>query len=317
MSYKFFALWGCVISLLSCGEDINLERYRQQPRLVLNALASTDTLVMADISDTWFYTDDKAPDGHVDFSVKLFVNGQERCLMTYSDGKYRSPVRPRPGDELGLKAAGRDGSMLAAYGFMPAKVDIADIEVSRRKVPGPTTVGFDSLGRDAVYDYRMEYTFRIHFVDKAAGPHYYYAYIHHPKGGVTGLMDFSMDPAFQATIQEVNQSISTLKEMNAYGLPFSNSTYNGQEYTLTIAENGSPLNYRNPDMNWREVIIYSISEDYYRYMVSMLSNYDGSWYGEMSAKGMAEPVKIHSNVKDGTGIFACVTVARKTIRLPD
>ena len=41
--------------LSGCYRDIDLEKYRQEPTIVLNCIASPDTFVMASVSHTVFF----------------------------------------------------------------------------------------------------------------------------------------------------------------------------------------------------------------------------------------------------------------------
>ena len=46
-----------IMSLTSCYNDIDMEKYRGEQQVVLNCIANSDTTIMADVSSTWFFTE--------------------------------------------------------------------------------------------------------------------------------------------------------------------------------------------------------------------------------------------------------------------
>ena len=58
---------------------------------------------------------------------------------------------------------------------------------------------------------------------------------------------------------------------------------------------------------------FTISKHYYDYLISVLINDtdDRGLQGGMIDLGMADPVKIHSNISGGVGILGCYTTSTK------
>ncbi|MBO5028527.1 MAG: DUF4249 family protein [Muribaculaceae bacterium] len=93
------------------------------------------------------------------------------------------------------------------------------------------------------------------------------------------------------------------------GLPFTDEGINGQSHTLVVKEivqggYGSHLTRYN-EMK-RKFKLFSISKDYYEYLLSVLYNDTDSegLHGGMIDLGISEPMKYFSNIMGGIGIFA-------------
>ena len=64
-------------SLTACYKDIDLEKYRPEPTLVLNSILSPDTVVRVQIARTVFFTDHRETDTNIaDAEVRMSVNGR-------------------------------------------------------------------------------------------------------------------------------------------------------------------------------------------------------------------------------------------------
>lgn len=301
------------LAMAGCEQTVDMEKYRGEHTLVLNALANTDTTIMASVSATWFFTDTQKPDAFTDLSVELLVNGQSKELLSFSDGLYRSDVRPMAGDRVTLKTVA-EGRELTVTDTLPQGVTIDGVDVKMEKVPGPEGVQVTSE-KVVRFDYDVAYTYSVSFTDKTPGSHYYFVSVDSPTFN-TGTIDYSYDPHFMATAQEINQSLGTLKTVSPYGFPFTNAVDSTARHTIVLVERGAPFKYFNAEDRERVVTIFSITEAYYHYLITLLANSDLTWHGDMTEKGLLQPVKVFSNVKGGTGIFACTTPERGRVMLP-
>lgn len=299
--------------MAGCDQTVDMEKYRGEHTLVLNALANTDTTIMASVSTTWFFTDRQKPDKFSNLSVELLVNGEPKGLLTYSDGLYRSDVRPAAGDRVTLRTVA-EGRELTVTDTLPHGVTIDGVEVKMEKVPGPGGVKV-TPEKTVRFDYDLAYTYSITFTDKMPGSHYYFVSISSPTIS-TGTIDYSYDPHFMATAQEINQSLGWLKTVTPYGFPFTNAIDGTDSHNIVLIERGAPFRYFVAEDCERVVTIFSVTEAYYRYLVTLLANYDLTWHGDMTEKGLVQPVKVFSNVQGGTGIFACTSPERAWTTLP-
>lgn len=297
-----------VLACSSCYQDIDMEKYRGEEYAVLNCIANSDTVVMADVSRSWFFTDSRPAGDITGLDVELYVNGEMKGLMEYDGGLYRSDVRPRQGDMLMIKTV-VDGKELSASDRMPAKTTVEDVDISYRSVlNGGSNVTFTPDGGMTTSDTDDEFTYRIRLKNNPGEKRYYFINISVTDGRQSlGTLDYSFDPVFQLTSERINKTLTNLKIEGQNGLPFSNEGIGGDEFTVTVKETVSPLLYYGDDWGGRKVSLYSISEAYYRYVISLLANdSDSSWQGGFTDVGVAEPVKIFSNITGGIGIMGCL-----------
>lgn len=312
---KIIIVFTCCM-LLSCYKDIDLSSYQGEDQTVLNCLANTDTTVMCDISTTWLYTKHKPSESIPDMAVELLATGQQVGIMKYQDGKYRSNYHPKQRDVLVIKAS-IDGEIVSALDSVPQKAHITDISVSHNRVIGTGDMSIDPYGNITQNDYNDEFTYSITFKTAAQGENYYFLSVDGADfQQILGMLDFSYEPLFQLTSENINQTLSSLKIEGQFGLPFSFNGNSGQEYTLTIKETGAPYFYSDDEDCNRKIILYSISESYYKYVMTLMANdAASSWQGGLTEIGLTEPISIYSNIIGGIGIFGCVTSDKKYITL--
>jgi len=292
----------------SCYQDIDMEKYRGEEYTVLNCIANSDTVVMADVSRSWFFTDNRQPEDVTGLDIELYVNGERKGTMEYDGALYRSDVRPQPGDMLTVKTV-VDGKELSAADRMPAKTAIEGVDISYRSVPnGGGNAAFTPSGGIITYDTDDEYTYRIRLKNNEGEKRYYFVSIAVTDGRQSlGTLDYSLDPVFQLTSERINKTLTNIKIEGQLGLPFSNEGISGDEFSVTVKETISPMSYYGDEWGGRVVSLYSISEAYYRYVISLLANdSESSWQGSLADIGVAEPVKIFSNVTGGIGIMGCL-----------
>ena len=75
--------------------------------------------------------------------------------------------------------------------------------------------------------------------------------------------------------------------------------FDGKEYTLQVKEQ---LRSDTKYYTKRHIRLYSLSEPYYQYLLSLQNIENEGIMGGLTNVGLAEPVRIYSNVEGGTGI---------------
>lgn len=311
MKKNYIVILLCLLCCASCYQDIDLKSYKGEPQVVINAIANSDTVVMASIGRTWFFTEKTYPSDLGDLKVALYVNGDFREYMTYNGDKYLSTTRPHAGDSLEIVTQ-VDGQEVSAKDVMPAKTAIGKIKITYRKVIDYTDID--------------EYTYHVTLPNSPGERRFYFVRVDMPYTWLSGgEFDFTYDPVFQLTSERINPSLSSPEVVGQYGLPFTNEGFEGEEISFSFKER---IQYRSSTaailgldrkLDYERLVnVYSISEAYYRYIISVLSNdSDYSWQGHLMDVGFSEPVRIFSNVSGGTGILGCVHRDSKTIFLKD
>lgn len=291
----------------SCYRDINLEDYRSEAMIVLNSIATPDTVVMADISRTWFFTDNEPAKDITGLKVELYIDSQLKEIMEYNGEKYVSTTHPQEGNVIRIQTQ-VDGKIIVAEDIVPTLIRLKKVDISHRKISSSGNSSIVGGNGTIIQEGNNEYTYRITFKDEPEKRNYYFIRIEECDSRQNlGTLDYSYDPVFQILSEEVNGSLTNQTISGQFGLPFSDQGIDGMEYTLTIKEIGPDSYYKDYGKScYRRIRLYSLSEAYYRYLLSLLSNdSDNTWQGGMSDIGIAEPVTIYSNIQGGVGILGC------------
>lgn len=292
--------------LSGCYRDINLEKYRQESTMVLNCIASPDTVVMASVSHTVFFTDHRMEDPIiVDADVRLTVNGKFVQVMDYDavNKLYVSGFRPKVGDEIEIEAVSTFGNV-SGKEVVPDAIPIRNVSLSCRTFDDPDLIIANPNG--SVYGKSYEVTYHITFTDDASKRNYYCIRIENANGIAAETIDYSHDEVFIAQ-QVIIDGVTT--DTGIYGnegQTFTDDLFNGETYTLKIVEKG-PL-FANTESNSRprRIILYSLSYAYYQYLTGILNGDENSASGSLVNLGFSEPSAHYSNITGGTGIVGAV-----------
>lgn len=319
MKKTAFAATAAVMMLAdSCYSDIDMEKYREEAQVVVNCIANSDTTVTADVARTWFFADSRAAEDIKNLSVTVYVDGVPVETMTYDGDKYLSNVRPKEGQMVGISTT-VDGTEVTAEDCMPEKTMINSVGITHTKIAnggnGNTTWHPDgTIETDEIDDL---FTYSIAFDNDASERRCYFVTISETDRRKTkGTIDYNAEPAFRLTAERINKLFSNLKIEGQNGLPFTNEGLPDGECQIRITENGSHSLYTRPGDNGRIISLYSISEAYYKYVISLLANdSDMSWQKGMVNIGLADPVRIFTNIRGGTGIMGCLHCDTATVHL--
>lgn len=309
------------LMLTSCYSEIDFGELMPEPVAVINAIASPDTVVIASISRTYSIGENTNELYVKDADVRMTVNGNysEQLTMveydTISSGytpmhvvAYVSTYRPQPGDHIEITASTPYGEARCSD-VVPNPVGISGVKTT-------LAAGNDdniAWGNDGSYITTKTYdaTYHVQFHDPAGVANYYLVnvtsdyYLY-----TTGVYVDYIDPLFEMQNQDITNIGSDGLLRNGWGWTFSDETIDGMDYSLSLKETGLSLGGQDSDPArlHRRIRLYSLSENYYRYLRSVLKDEqrEESSLGDI---GILEPVTIFSNVYGGTGIFgsACVS----------
>ena len=130
-----------------------------------------------------------------------------------------------------------------------------------------------------------------------------------------GTLDYASDPIFLADESAINTSLGGQTLPGQGGRTFTDKSINGQSYTLTVTESGSSYLYDYGTVLNRKISLYSLSKSYYQYLTSILKTNEDNAMQKLSDFGLAEPIRIFSNIQGGTGIIGASQNDSKTIDL--
>lgn len=305
------------LAFTSCYQDIDLDLEGGNAIPVINAIATPDTVVMASVTRTYTHNEPLDKIYQKDADVKLYVNGKMQETMKYEEFKYNSGVSgsgtshdlrikgvfkstytPKAGDKIEITASTKYGEA-QAEAIVPQKVDIESVKVELRE-----SSEYPGAGKDSYYS--------IKFHDPKGKKNYYFINIQYavPYFGNSNMRLILIDPVFAMQNQDIADIENDYPE-TFWGTTFSDDTFDGQEYVLKIKE---PFAYDDTDNMMgndlkRVVLLYSVSEDYYKYLRSVKKSQDrdDSALGDL---GFYEPVNIFSNIEGGVGILGAQSCSR-------
>ena len=312
MNKKLFLVLAALSALLfSCYKDIDMEKYRPEPDLVLNGIISADTNIMLSISRTKFFTDTNRYEIIKDAGVSLHVNGIFREHLQwmadksfYGGGIYSSSYKPQTGDLIKIEATTTYGEAWVEE-TIPPKVLIEDVAFSRKLIYDHTNFNVDPYG-NIIEVPTIEITYRITFTDNSETMNYYFIRIDNPRPPFEDLgnLDYSSDPVFVEQVSVVDGLFGDKTIQGQGGRSFTDHLINGQRYTLVIRETLPGVNYDYAPAWDRRILLYAITKSYYNYLTSMQTSADAANSTNLSTFGFTEPVRIFTNINGGVGIMA-------------
>lgn len=295
--------------LTGCYQDIDLDKYKEQNGehlLTINSIINPDSTISVAATRTYFFQDVHNERSYVKgLDIDISVNEEPRGRMEYDPVSqlYVSDVKPGERDEVRIHTAYGD-SVVYASDIVPEKVRIESVTVSRQ---GPLSIYTD---RDYIF------TYNITFTDPVGTDNFYFLQYdttdwHH--GLMMGERDFTYEYVFQQLARHINANVPGWEPYSPYGLPFSDYGIEGKTHTLVVKEivqggSGRDLT-KYTEMN-RRFKLFSISGDYYDYLLSVLYNDSDSegLHGGMIDLAITEPIKYFSNINGGVGIFAAYSL---------
>ena len=304
------------VFLTSCYRKIDLDEYRTTPKMVINSVVSPDTVVMASITRTWFYPDKKPyvnlPHAH----VELYINNQYIETMQWKtlnnprnpdqpDTLFLSNTIPAEGDRIKIVASTPEYGTVTAEDIIPKKVPIKNASHTIKKGNG--------VYQGTISDY-FEIYYEVTFDEFPEKNNYYLAKITQIKTGYYGYYETKIDyidPVFKEQDAILDESMAFNGLEKRGGALFTDQSINGQTYTLQIKETTAELD----ETEQRIISIYSLSESYFLYLLSLQKIAGSTLEGGLGNIGLAERLRVYSNVEGGTGILGGNQHSETTITL--
>ncbi|MEF9924649.1 MAG: DUF4249 domain-containing protein [Muribaculaceae bacterium] len=289
-----------------------MDKYRPAPKVVLNSAVSSDTVVMANVGRTVFFTDSRDVDPTIcDADVSLYVNDKikEKLVwipdtMLSTGGIYKSTYYPKIGDKIRLEARTLLGEVWAED-IIPDRTLINDVKLSFIERENSDII----IGGPNGSGYGIEYkiTYSITFKDNPDMKNYYCIRIEDIGcNSVNGLLDYSSDDVFRAQQPIIDSSTSSKLIEGQEGRTFTDEYINGKTYTMKITETDEHTLYHYGKHKYRRIILYSLSESYYKYLTGILNYGSSTISGSLIDFGFSEPFVHYSNINGGVGILGMV-----------
>ena len=296
------------ISLTACLTEVDLSDLRESPRLVVNGVAVAGEPLRLSVTRTWFYTDDHPNVVIPDATVRLYVNDhyEETIPFVPGDtlfnavGSYQAAFVPDVSDRLRLEVSAPGYEAIHAETVIPQASKLLEAKATREVSTTDSTVkrvlysiSFqDAVEEDDYYLFRLEEGNLINEVDSMYSWRVLY-------------LDYAEEPLFVQSASALDQILFP-KYLSGYdGRVFSDEAINGLPYTIHLQNTYSYSG--TPRIKRLRVRLYAISADYYKYLKTLQDQSDNSFANHLIDAGLAEPIRVYSNIDGGLGIFGGCT----------
>lgn len=298
---------------IACEKTIDIDLEDAKIRIVVNAELRSDSTIRVHVTRSRHILDNADIIPLTDAVVKLYEDDVFIGNLTYSNnGFYRIDYRPVKGKTYKVEVGHNDFDNVYGLTTIPETVNITRVD---------TIKSFDEYGNEF-------YNFTIKFRDPSSVPNYYmismrnhYSYEMWDEnmitydtlyvGPDTTIVHIEYGGYRRAESTDNTGFQSDDMIVDAYVYPnntvvFSDELINGEEYSLKLRVDRYSL-YQ--DTNKLFIDFYSISPEYYKYLVSFTKNQDAS------GDPFAEPVMVFSNIVDGIGIVGAASVYTDSVMI--
>jgi hypothetical protein len=272
--------------LISCEErevDIPLPGY--QRKLVVNSLFNNEEEFAVSVSHSVPSLDGGSPRYLDGATVELFENGLLLGPVSYNafDKIYVIPAKPQQGHLYELKVSHPEFPSVSCLAELPSSVEF-------EKVVYIDSAGLDSSGEKLS-------ALRFTLSDPAAGKNYYRLLFSYYNLLLNQYLPIELE-----TDDEVLLSPQTVKEGTGSYL-FSDLLFNGRNKTFEVR---FPAETATSSPRYM-VTVDALSEDYYKYQSSL------TLFRNNQDNPFSDPVIIHTNIREGLGIFSGYITQRDTV----
>ncbi len=299
-----------LIILNGCEKNISFSGEETKPLITLNALAIAGEPIKVYVYKSLFFLD---PDSWMTPEkqtlstalVQMTINNSLPVKMAYDniDNCFVSDYCPMEGDQLQLKASFEGCDPVEANTTI---LNSPDFEIVRHNSFYSKIDHYDIPNDDPDWsgtDTIMSITARLR---DPAGEKNYYRLNVRSLGALSDSIYYVNDlfTSYDIVFEDKNLSVSYNGWAAYFSNVFDDSIFDGTTYDFTIETRQRTSNYFRP---YVVVNLQQISEDYYKYLKTL------ELYNCSANDIYAEPIRIHSNIKNGTGIFGSLTGTRYTL----
>ena len=310
MKKIIFPLLITLCFLTSCEKQIDIDVDDLQPKLVVNALGSTDTSLTVIITESRpIFGIHNSGDGFpavTDASVNLTVNGSVAYTANRDSNRYSLTYIPQGGDRLALSVDRPGHPSATATAVVPDAPLVGPI--------GPPDTGFSST------------TFIIPLSDPSTSADYYYITLRRDDSIFYTFLDNDnrvalIDTQYQSSHwlecrdQLVVDDVDVLGLIDEMGVPtysgemllFSDERFNGQQHNIQVSSPYYGYYDYYADLTLSNTVVHStyiievaaISHDTYLY----LKSYQSLVNSDDIVGFLSEPIPLLSNFNGAIGLL--------------
>lgn len=279
-------------SLPACETVVEVSPPSHEPQLVASGFFSTDSLWLVDVSRSVTYTSDERPTAVVDAAVE--IREADRVVQTLNpsvSGIYAgSGFVPQPGKRYTLRVSAPGYEDVEGSDRLPDAPEVASFRATSRKDEG-----------DVVLDLEVE------LKDPGSDKNYYGIFVIQERLRIdvrTGRTE-ALEPSLFTFESEDRAFDDGLPDYLNTGIGrhrrplFTDEVFDGgsRPIQLRVRFNTSDSASDVQVLRAFTVVVLSLSENLYTYRTSV----DRQDFSDENP--FAEPVRIHSNMKNGFGVF--------------
>lgn len=266
-----------VLLSLGCEQIIPIDLPEQDPQLVVSCTITPDSVWRAYVNRSVSIQDGNGPQPFGGATVYIQENGQNvDTLVHRADGYYYtdSGRRPQAGHTYTIQASAPGLATVSGTDFVPFPVAPENIQWRDSTSYNQAYYGEISLDIDDPAGTENFYMLSVLSLDSAVDGDTTYYYL------------WPVDLLIQDPIMEYNGFNGTVM--------FDDLTFDGTRRRLKVQMDS----YQHANTGGLILVLSTVTRNYYRYAQTMEA------YLETSFNPFAEPVRIHSNMTPGMGIFA-------------
>lgn len=283
MMKHIFYLLSISTLFFSCDEVVEVD-YSSSSQACLNCILNPDSLINLSL----YYS--QALDKNSDFiaienaEITLFENEEEKAKFTHIEGgTYRLNIYPKENKTYRISAVINSSLQLTAETTVPARPSIDTIAVEKVK----NTNWRDTDSTTQYYNLTVKYQ----IVD-TNGENSYWNYELLWNYSAQKYIFNSAPSYFSLYADNFNREVDSEKALGFY--------YHFYVRQTDTSADGGALKFDKNLTSRNKDYFFSADEHYDRYLKSSIQSWIVEEWDELP---LSEPVKIYSNVENGTGIF--------------
>jgi hypothetical protein len=311
----YFSLLILAFVFNSCIKTIEFDDKTLANRLVFNAQITPSDLFTGTVRKSTSILSNASNPNVANGSVKLFENGNLQSEFTFQNGYFAKPQLSFKEGKTYRVEISADNQTISAETTIPEPAPVLQIDtISSRTTTGESTMQLTITFRDKLETkdyYRIvaheDQTYQV--TDQNGNKREYVSPV--------DLQIIQDDAVFKSVYTNFSNDVVDLNPENSYNI-FPDDYFEGKEYKLKFKTKsypggggygynpiyGSGNQYGYPELISGKTTVYfqKISKDLYNYLKYL------KLYDTYKDNPIAEPVPVYSNIKNGAGIFAGLTI---------
>jgi len=313
------------LGVFSCETVVDIDIPRNDDRLVVNAILEEDSSIFLSISKSRFSLSSQPIQNITGASATLFEGDlavatlKDTVNSQLEEGWYHTDYRLKEDTPYRLEVTKEGFPPVATQMRVPKAVPIANLQFSSEPTSKIIFINNEPVELDGKRLTTIDLT-----IDDPPGKENYYEVVVFEDGVVQYLYEFDENDEpfiagqqigrFEAYLSTDDPVVSTdefIDGNNSFfgnSLVFSDETFDGKRYTLSMNYEGSTGFSLDPFGNYL-FFLRSISREQYLYIKSL------ELQRETEGNPFAEPVPVYNNIIGGYGIFVGFSHDSRRIKL--